>query len=204
MPHTVFDIAFAAQHPQRDGMQGAVLAGQQQRTHTLCPHGLHFVRHAGHEHSTVAILFKPCTGGRAVVVDDLVAVHRHHGLLAVVWGRLAPGTSEEIHDLLPFFRVKSQRVAVASSNRLLGQVIRRGAKAAGEHQQVAPLLCLVDEIRQTAVVVANGALALDGDAQSRQLPAEVLGVGVENVAEQQLGAHTDDLCCHGFHPSNST
>ena len=152
----------------------------------------------------MAILFKPCTGGRAVVVDDLVAVHRHHGLLAVVWGRLAPGTSEEIHDLLPFFRVKSQRVAVASSNRLLGQVIRRGAKAAGEHQQVAPLLCFVDEIRQTAVVVANGALALDGDAQSRQFPAEVLGVGVENVAEQQLGAHTDDLCCHGFHPSNST
>ena len=97
-----------------------------------------------------------------------------------------------------------QKITVATSNRLLGQVVRRGAKAAGEHQQVAPLFCFVDEIRQTVVVVANGALALDGDAQSRQFPAEVLGVGVENVAEQQLGAHTDDLCCHGFHPSNST
>ena len=204
MPHTVFDIAFAAQHPQHDGMQGAVLAGQQQRAHALLPHGLHFVRHAGHQHGTVAILLEPCPGGSAVVIGDLVAVHRHHGLLAVIGGRLAPGAREEIHDLLPFFRVKGQRVTVAASNRLLGQVVRRGAKAAGEHQQVAPLLCLVDEIRQTAVVVANGALALDGDAQSRQFPAEVLGVGVENVAEQQLGAHTDDLCCHGFHPSNST
>ena len=145
----------------------------------------------------MAILFEPRPGGSAVVIDDLVAVHRHHGLLAVVWGRLAPGTSEEIHDLLPFFQVKSQRITVASSNRLLGQVIRRGAKAAGEHQQVAPLLCLVDEIRQTVVVVADGALALDGDAQCRQLAAQILGVGVQNVAEQQLGTHTDDLCCHG-------
>ena len=145
----------------------------------------------------MAILLEPCPGGSAVVIDDLVAVHRHHGLLAVVGGSLAPSASEEIHDLLPFFRVKGQHVAVAASNRLLGQVVCGGAKAAGEHQQIAPLLCFVDEIRQTAVVVANGALALDGDAQSRQFPAEVLGVGVENVAEQQLGAHTDDLCCHG-------
>ena len=152
----------------------------------------------------MAILFKPCTGGSAVVIDDLVAVHRHHGLLAVVWGRLAPGTSEEIHDLLPFFRVKSQRITVASSNRLLGQVVRRGAKAAGEHQQIAPLLCLVDKICQTVVVVADSALALDRNAQCRQLAAQILGVGVQNVAEQQLGTHTDDLCCHGFHPSNST
>ena len=132
-----------------------------------------------------------------MVIDDLVAVHRHHGLLAVVGGGLAPGTREEIHDLLPFFRVKSQRITVAASNRLLGQVVCGGAKAAGEHQQVAPLLCFVDEIRQTAVVVANGALALDRNAQCRQLAAQILGVGVQNVAEQQLGTHTDDLCCHG-------
>ena len=197
MPHTVFDSAFAAQHPQRYGMQGAVLAGQQQRAHALLPHGLHFVRHTGHQHSAMAILLEPCPGGSTVVIDDLVAVHRHHGLLAVVGGGLAPGAREEIHDLLPFFRVKGQHVTVAASNRLLGQVVCGGAKPAGKHQQVAPLLCLVDKICQTVVVVANGALALNRNAQCRQLAAQILGVGVQNVAEQQLGTHTDDLCCHG-------
>ena len=47
------------------------------------------------------------------------------------------------------------------------------------------------------MVVADGALPLDRDAQIGQLPAEVLGVGVEDVAEKELGTHTDDLCCHG-------
>ena len=47
------------------------------------------------------------------------------------------------------------------------------------------------------MVVADGALALDRDAQCRQFAAQILGVGVENIAEQQLGAHTDNFCRHG-------
>ena len=123
--------------------------------------------------------------------------HWHHGLLAVVGGGLAPGAGKEVHDLLPLIGVKGKGVAKAGGHRLLGQVVRRGAQPAGEHQQVAPLLCLVDKIRQTAMVIADGALPPDCDAQRSQLPAEVLGIGVKNVAEQQLGTHTDDLCCHG-------
>ena len=133
MPHAVFQIALAAQHPQGDRVQGAVLAGHQQRADALLPHGLHFVGHAGHQHGTVAVLLEPCAGGGAVVVDDLVAVHRNHGLLAVVGRGLAVGAGEESDDLLPLHGVEFQRVAVAGSHRLLGQVIRRGAKAAGEH-----------------------------------------------------------------------
>ena len=36
------------------------------------------------------------------------------------------------------------------------------------------------------MVIADGALPPDCDAQRSQLPAEVLGIGVKNVAEQQL------------------
>ena len=145
----------------------------------------------------MAVLLEPCAGGGAVVVDDLVTMHRHHGLLAVVGGHFPPGTGKEGDDLVPLFFVKGQRIAETGGHRLLGQVVRRGAEPAGKHQQIAPLLCFVDKICQAAVVVTDGALSLDRDAQRGQLPAEVLGIGVENVAEQQLGADTDDLCSHG-------
>ena len=195
--HPVFQIALAAQHPQRQAVQGAALPRQQQRAHAFLPHGLHLVGHAGHQHGTVTVLLEPCARRGAVVVDHLMPMHRHHGLLAVVGGGLAPGAGKEVYDLLPLIGVKGKGVAKAGGHRLLGQIVRRGAQPAGEHQQVAPLLCLVDKIRQTAMVIADGALPPDCDAQRSQLPAEVLGIGVKNVAEQQLGTHTDDLCCHG-------
>ena len=153
--------------------------------------------HAGHQHGTVTVLLEPCTRRGAVVVDHLMPMHRHHGLLAVVGGGLAPGAGKEVYDLLPLLRVKGKGIAKAGSHRLLGQVVRRGAQPTGEHQQITPLLCLVDKIRQTAMVIADGALPPDCDTQCGKLPAEVLGIGVKNVAEQQLGTDTDDLCCHG-------
>ena len=197
IPHLIFQVALAAQHPQRQTVQGAVLPRQQQRAHFLLPHGLHLVGHTGHQHGAAAVLLKPGTRRGAMAVHHLAAVHRHHGLLAVVGGDRAAGAGKVGHDLVPLFRVKGQGVAVAGGHGLLGQVVRRGPQPAGEHQQVAALLGLVDKIRQAAVVVTDGALSLDRDAQRGQLPAEVLGIGVENVAEQQLGADTDDLCSHG-------
>ena len=178
-------------------MQGAALPRQQQRAHAFLPHGLHLVGHAGHQHGTVTVLLEPCARRGAVVVDHLMPMHRHHGLLAVVGGGLAPGAGKEVHDLLPLVRVKGKGVAKAGGHCLLGQVVRRGAQPAGEHQQIAPLLCFVDKLRQTVMVIADSTLPPDGDAQRSQLPAEVLGIGVKNVAEQQLGTDTDDLCCHG-------
>ena len=132
-----------------------------------------------------------------MVVDDLAAMHRHHGLLAVVGGGLAVGAGKVGDDLFPLFFVKGEGVAIAGGNGLLGQIVCRGTQTSGEHQQVAPLPGFVDKIRQAVMVVADGAFPLDGDAQRRQFPAEVLGVGVQNVAEQQLGADADDLCGHG-------
>ena len=63
-----------------------------------------------------------------------------------------------------------------------------GAQTAGEHQQVTAAFCFVDKVRQPPLIVADGALPLDRNAQLSKLPAQVLGIGVEDVAEQQLGA----------------
>ena len=125
-----------------------------------------------------------------MVVDDLMALGGHHRLLAVVGGRLAASTGKVAGDLLPLGRIEDQLVAEAGGDGLFGQVVRRGAEAAGEDQQVAAALGLVDEVGQTAMVVADGALPLDGDAQIGQLPAEVLRVGVEDLPHQEFRADT--------------
>ena len=184
-------------------MQGAVLAFQQHGPDALGPHGLHLGGDARHQNGAAAILLEPRAGGGAVVVDDLFPMHRHHGLFAVVGGGLPAGAGKVFLNARPLGFVQLQRIAEACGHRLFGQVVRRGAQAAGKHQQVTPRLRLVDELRQAAVVVADGALPLDRNAQRRQLPAQVLGVGVQDIAEQQLGAHTDDLRRHLPHPSNS-
>ena len=127
VPHLIFQIALAAQHPQGDGVQGAVLAFQQQRADALRPHRLHLAGDARHQNGAAVVLLEPGAGGGAVVVDDLPPVHGHHGLLAVVGGRLAAGAGKVAGDLRPLFFVKGQRIAVAGRHGLLGQVVCRGA-----------------------------------------------------------------------------
>ena len=164
-------------------MEGGVLPGQQPGTDFLLPHGFHLSGHAGHQHRASALLLKPGAGSGAVAVGDLLAPGGDHGLFAVVGGG-GPARGRKIAgDLLPFLGVKDQAVPVAGRHRLLGQVVGRRAEAPGKHQQVAPLFCLVDPVGQPVVVIPDGALALDRDAQSRQLPAEILGVGVEDVPQ---------------------
>ena len=44
-------------------------------------------------------------------------------------------------------------------------------------------------------------LVQHADAQFRQFAAQKLGVGIDNIAKQQLGSYTNDLRSHGsFRP----
>ena len=72
-------------------------------------------------------VLEPGAGRGAVVVDDLVAVRRHHGLLAVVLGGAAVGAGEEGQDLVPFCLVKMQRIAKGFGHGLFGQIVLGGA-----------------------------------------------------------------------------
>ena len=105
-------------------VDSAVLAGQQQRAHLLQPHGLHLPGHAGHQGGAVALgILKPGAGGGAVVVDDLAAVCRHHGLLAVILGGAAICPGKESQNFVPLGLVKMQRIAKDLGHCLLGQVV---------------------------------------------------------------------------------
>ena len=190
--------ALAADDVQGDAVQGAAGALGQQRAHALLPHGLQLMGRAGHQHgAAAALILKPHARGRAVVVGNLSALHRHHGLLAVVRGHFAAGAAVKVLDLLHLFCVKAQGVAIAGGHGLLGQVIGGGAKPAAEHQQVTAAFGLLHQLGQAARIVPDHVLMQHGDAQVGQLPAQVLGIGIQNVTEQKLSAHGNNLSSHG-------
>ena len=190
------DAALAAQHPQRLAVDGAVLLCQKPGTHLLRPHGLHFPGHAGHQRRGAAPVLEPRPRRGAVGVFQLAAAGGHHGLLAVVGGGTAVGAGKKVQNFLPLRLVKMQRVLKGGGNRLLGQVVLGGAKPAGKNQQIAAGLRLPHQLFQPGGIVPDDVLVQHTDAQLRQFPAQKLGVGVDDVPQQQLGAHTDDLCGH--------
>ena len=187
---------------QRLAVDGAVLPPLQKGAHLLGPHGLHLPRDAGHQGGAMAVfILEPGAGGGAVGVGQLVPPHRHHGLFAVVFGGGAAGAGKKVHDLPPFFRVKGQRIAKGVGHRLFGQVVGGGAKPAGKHQQVAAGAGGAHQLFQPGGVVPHHMLVQHGDAQLGQFPAQKPGVGVDDVAQQKLGANADDLGGHGDIPS---
>ena len=194
-------VALAAQNVQGQAVQGAAGAGGQQGANPLVPHGGQLMGRAGQQHGAAALLvLEPHARCGAVVVHDLAALHRHHGLLAVVVGHGAAGAQVKRLDLCQFLLIKGEAVAVAGGHRLLGQVVGGGAEAAAEHQQVTALLCRIHQLGHAGGVVSDDVLVQHVDAQRRQLLTEELGVGVQNVTQQQLGAHGDDLSGHGNPP----
>ena len=103
-------------------------------------------------------------------VGQLVPLGGHHGLLAVVGRGGAPaaaGTGKKVHDLLPFCFIKVQGIAKGFGHGLLGQVVLRGAKPAGKHQQIAAAFGFLYQITQAARVIPNHMLVQHADAQFR-------------------------------------
>ena len=177
--HLAGDGALAAQHPKRVAVDGAVLAGQQQRAHLLQPHGLHLPGYAGHQSRAVALgILEPGTGGGAVVVDDFMAVSGHHGLLAVILGGAALCPGKESQNLVPLCLIKMQGVAKGFGHCLLGQVVLGRAKTAGEDEQVAAAFSLGHQLPQAGGVIADDMLVQHTDAQLGQFAAQKLRIGV--------------------------
>ena len=112
------------------------------------------------------------------------------------WGRLAAGANKVAGDLIPLGLIEGQLIPKQAATVSL---VRSSAVASrGKDQQVAAALGLVDEIGQTAMVVADGALRWtvmpDRPARLRYWAL------VLRMLPRRAQYHTDDL----LSASNST
>ena len=178
-------------------MNRAILALLQRRADLLGPHGFHFPGNTGHQHGAMALfILKPGTGGGAVVVDDLMPPGGDHSLFAVIGGGIAVGAGEKGNDLVPFFLIKVQGIPECLGDCFLRQVILGRPQPARKHQQIAAAAGLAHQFPQPFGIIPDHMLMQDADAQFRQFPAQELGVGVDDVPQQQFRTYTNDFCSH--------
>ena len=118
----------------------------------------------------------------------------HIGLFFVVFGH---GAAFEIfpqpcHGLF----VPHKALAEGGGNGLFGEIVRRRPQAAGGDDQIGSLFGHFQHAFQPVRVVPAHRLKIDPDAQFRQALGDHGGVGVDDLPQQKLGAHSDNFCSH--------
>ncbi len=165
--------------------------------HLHLPHALQLGGGAGHGHDDRAVLLHPPAGGRTAGVGDGLGGGDEHRLLDVALGEAEAASGEEGAQPLLRLRIHVHLLAQGEGDRLTRQVVLGGAEAAGDEDEVGPLAGAADGLGQAAQVVAHLGDVVQVDAQRGQAGGQVLGVGVQYIAEEDLGAHGDDLRLHG-------
>ena len=177
------------------------LVGQapQIRRGATAEHGLALKGRAGqHQHMDAAAL-KGAAGGGAHGIVEHGAAHRQIRLPAVVLRHLPverfPVKGPQIfHHIGMAFQRQAEHLA----DSLLGEIVIGGAEAAGGDDDIRPLPGDLQRLPETDGVVTHHGVPVNADAQCAQFPGQELCVAVGDVAQQDLGAHGDDLCfvCH--------
>ena len=90
--------------------------------------------------------------------------------------------------------VHDQGHAEGFTDDVLGQVVIGGAQAPGGDDEVGPVPGGLHSLPQPGGVVPHHALPIDADAQAPQCGAQLPGVGIHDVPQQELRAHAEDLC----------
>ncbi len=205
----VFDLLVELRLADPHGVQGtgvdrvAQTVGAHQPGHELLgEHRLHLARHARHAGHELAVRAQRDEAGRgAVRVGEHHAALRQIGLAAVVVGHRPAEVAETLLDRAQRRLVQHQRRADRARHRVLGQVVHRRPEAAGGDRAVGARQHVLQHRREPVGVVAHRVLGEHVDAVVGQHARDVHAVGVDQLAEQDLGADRDDLDrCHQNRP----
>ncbi len=164
-------------------------------------HLLHLVRHTRHRvHDRLADgAREPGRGAHRIVQDRRAAWHV--GLAEVVVGHVAAPAAEQRRDVLHEVVATLEVDAHHRGQRLARHVVGRGPEPAAEDQGVGAVHEVLDRGHHASQVVAHLAVLVTLDARRRELLADPGTVGVDDLAEQQLGADRQDLTPHAS-PAN--
>ena len=115
------------------------------------------------------------------------------GLLKVVFRQGASGAPGVVLDALQRFLVIDQLFPKNLGQDVFGQVVTGGAQAAGGDDDIGPAPGQLHRLPGPLGVVPHHGVPVDVQAQGAEPLGEDLGVQVDDVAQQQLSAHGQDL-----------
>lgn len=137
---------------------------------------------------------KRTAGCRAPQVGEYGAALRQPCLLFVVLGHFAADGLEKVGQTVHGRLMQYHLFAENGRQRLLGQIVKGWAKAAGGDDDVSTVLCLADYALEAGRIVTDNGLVEYIDAQLGQTLRDQLCIGVHDVAQQDLCADCDKFC----------
>ena len=180
-----------------DGVGGDYTLGQGQQIGlcTVLEHGPALAGGAGEHNHMASLCLKGAAGGGAPVVFQNGAALGQHGLLKVVVGHRPAGALEIGADPLRRTLVKDQLLAKGLSQHIFREVVAGGAQAAGGDDDIRPPLGQGHRLLRPLEIVPHHGVPVDVQPQLAQPLGEHLGIGVGDVAQEQLGAYRQDFNC---------
>ena len=171
--------------------------GFQPRHHLVLHQVLHLERHARQRHHDVPVAFEPHARGRAVGVEQHRAACGDHRLRAVQLVELdAPFREHSLHVVRDPL-VAAHLAAEHLREGLLGDVVLRGAEAAGDDGDLRSRQGPFDGFDDLRAVVADRELLADHDARGVEVFGNGYRIGVHDLADEYFVADGDDGCLHG-------
>ena len=140
-----------------------------------------------------AVRLEGTAGSGAPVVDQNGAPLGDQGLLEVVFRQGASGDPGVVLDALQRFLVIDQLFPKNLGQDVFGQVVTGGAQAAGGDDDIGPAPGQLHRLPGPLGVVPHHGVPKHVQTQGGQPLGEHLSVGVGDAAQQQLGAHRQDL-----------
>ena len=141
-------------------------------------------------------LLDPPAGRGAARVGDGRRGGDEHRLLDVALGEGDAAGGEEGAELPLGVGVDEHLLAEHLRDRLAGEVVLGGAEAAGHDDDVGALERALDGVGEAVEVIADGGLVVEVEADGGQAGGDPLGVGVDDFAEEDLGADGDEFGAH--------
>ena len=130
----------------------------------------------------------PPAGRGAARVGDGARGGDEHGCLTLRSGKATPRAEKKARRARSSVGVDEHLLAHDGGDGLAGEVVLGGAEAAGHDDDVGALEGDLDGAGEAVEVIADGGLVVEVDADGGQAGGEVRGVGVEDLAEEDLGA----------------
>ncbi len=189
-----------AEHTQGAGANHLLAQPGQPGQRPLPEHGQALAGRAGEHHHIGPLHLKGAARRGAPGVVQHMAALGQPRLLKIVFRHLPAYAGKKTPNVLGALRVEHQLFPKGLRQRLLGEVVAGGPQSPRSHQYVRPAPGQLRRRLHALRVIPHHRVVQHIQPQAGQLPAQGLGVGIDDSAQQQLSTHRQNFhrMAHGL------